>query len=94
MECCVLFEVRTEFVDDMQKNFGLKGLNKFPALLWDQKFCCCVNKYPPPLPVPSRRVGVADSVLVTGPKGCGFDPGQGDGVLRAIKIRSTPSFRM
>jgi hypothetical protein len=32
------------------------------------------------------------SVLVTGPKGRGFEPGQGDGFLRAIKIRSTPSF--
>jgi hypothetical protein len=36
--------------------------------------------------------GVVVSVLVTGPKGRGFDPGQGDGFLRAIKIRSTPSF--
>jgi hypothetical protein len=32
------------------------------------------------------------SVLATGPKGRGFKPGQGDGYLRAIKIRSTPSF--
>jgi hypothetical protein len=32
------------------------------------------------------------SVLVTGPKGRGFKPGRGDGFLRAIKIRSTPSF--
>jgi hypothetical protein len=32
------------------------------------------------------------SVLATGPKGCGFEPSQGDGFLRAIKIRSTPSF--
>jgi hypothetical protein len=31
-------------------------------------------------------------VLATGPKGCGFEAGQGDGFLRAIKIRSTPSF--
>jgi hypothetical protein len=28
----------------------------------------------------------------TGPKGSGFEPGQGDGFLREIKIRSTPSF--
>jgi hypothetical protein len=34
------------------------------------------------------------SVLATGPKGCEFEPGQGDGFLRAIKIRSTPSSRM
>jgi hypothetical protein len=25
------------------------------------------------------------SVLATGPKGCEFEPGQGDGFLRAIK---------
>jgi hypothetical protein len=35
---------------------------------------------------------VVVSVLATGPKGCGFEPGQGDGFLRTIKIRSTPSF--
>jgi hypothetical protein len=34
------------------------------------------------------------SVLATGPKGRRFEPGLGDGFLRAIKIRSTPSFRM
>jgi hypothetical protein len=34
------------------------------------------------------------SVLATGAKSCEFEPGQGDGFLRAIKIRSTPSFRM
>jgi hypothetical protein len=38
-----------------------------------------------------RLVGVVVSVLDTGPKGYGFEPGQGDGFLRAIKIRSTPS---
>jgi hypothetical protein len=32
------------------------------------------------------------SVLATGLKGHGFKPSQGDGILRAIKIRSTPSF--
>jgi hypothetical protein len=32
------------------------------------------------------------SVLATRPKGYGFEPGQGDGFLRAIVIRSTPSF--
>jgi hypothetical protein len=32
------------------------------------------------------------SVLATGPNGYGFEPGQGDGFLKAIKIRSTPSF--
>jgi hypothetical protein len=37
--------------------------------------------------------GVVVSVLATGPKGHGFEPGQGDGFLRVIKIRSTPSFR-
>jgi hypothetical protein len=32
------------------------------------------------------------SVLASGPKGRGFKPGRGDGFLRALKIRSTPSF--
>jgi hypothetical protein len=32
------------------------------------------------------------SVLATGHKGRGFTSSQGDGILRAIKIRSTPSF--
>jgi hypothetical protein len=36
--------------------------------------------------------GVVVSVLATGPKGIRFEPCQGDGFLRAIKIRSTPSF--
>jgi hypothetical protein len=33
-------------------------------------------------------------MFATGLKGCGFKLGQGDGFLRAIKIRSTPSSRM
>jgi hypothetical protein len=41
-----------------------------------------------------RLGGVVVNMLATGPKGCGFEPGQGDGFLRAIKIRSTPSSRM
>jgi hypothetical protein len=40
------------------------------------------------------RLGDVVSVLATGPKGCGFEPGQGDGLLRVIKIRSTPFSRM
>jgi hypothetical protein len=40
----------------------------------------------------SRLGGAVVSVLATGPKACGFEPGQGDRFLRAIKIRSTPSF--
>jgi hypothetical protein len=36
--------------------------------------------------------GVVVTVINTGPKGCGFEPGQGDGFLRAINICSTPSF--
>jgi hypothetical protein len=39
-----------------------------------------------------RLGGVLVSVLATGPKGREFRPGQGYGFLRAIKIRSTPSF--
>jgi hypothetical protein len=42
----------------------------------------------------SRVGGVVVSVLATGPKAYEFEPGQGDGFLRAIKIRSTPSSRM
>jgi hypothetical protein len=42
----------------------------------------------------SHLGGIVVSVLATGPKGCGFEPGQGDGFLRTIKIRSTPSSRM
>jgi hypothetical protein len=30
----------------------------------------------------SRLGGVVVSVLATGPKDCGFEPGQGDGFLR------------
>jgi hypothetical protein len=40
----------------------------------------------------SHLGGVVVSVLATGPKGHGFEPGQGGGFLRVIKIRSTPSF--
>jgi hypothetical protein len=32
------------------------------------------------------------SVLTTGPKGRGFEPDKGDGLLRATKILSTLSF--
>jgi hypothetical protein len=39
-----------------------------------------------------RLHGVVVSVLVPEPKGCGFEPGQGDGFLRVIKICSTPFF--
>jgi hypothetical protein len=40
-----------------------------------------------------RRLGRVDvSVLATGPKGRGFEPNEGDGFLRARKIRSTPTF--
>jgi hypothetical protein len=42
----------------------------------------------------SRLSGVVVSMLATEPKGSGFEPGQGDGFLRAIKIRNTPSSRM
>jgi hypothetical protein len=42
----------------------------------------------------TRLGGVVVRVLATGPKECKFEPGKGDGLLRAIKIRSTPSSRM
>jgi hypothetical protein len=41
----------------------------------------------------SRLGGVVVIVLAAGRKGRGFKPGRGDRFLRAIKIRSTPSFR-
>jgi hypothetical protein len=40
----------------------------------------------------SHLGGVLVSVLATGHKGHGFESGQGDGVLRSIKVCSTPSF--
>jgi hypothetical protein len=40
----------------------------------------------------SRLGGVVVSVLSTGPKYRRLEFGQGDGFLRTIKIRSTPSF--
>jgi hypothetical protein len=36
--------------------------------------------------------GVLVSVVATCPKDRGFNPGQSDGILRVIKIGSTPSF--
>jgi hypothetical protein len=53
-----------------------------------------VNEYDSCLGYISRLGGVVISVLATGPKGCGFEPGQGDGFLRAIKICSTPFSRI
>jgi hypothetical protein len=41
-----------------------------------------------------RLGGIVVSVLAIEPKGRGFEPGDGDGFLRAIKIRSTLSSRM
>jgi hypothetical protein len=41
------------------------------------------------MPVGGRLGGVVVSVLATGPNGRGFNPGRGDGFLKAIKIRST-----
>jgi hypothetical protein len=40
----------------------------------------------------SSLCGIMISVLATGPKGRGLEPGRGDVLLRAIKIRSTPSY--
>jgi hypothetical protein len=40
----------------------------------------------------SRLCGVVISMHATGPNDRGFKPGRGTGFLRAIKIRSTPSF--
>jgi hypothetical protein len=49
---------------------------------------------PAPMWAVCRLGGVVVSELATGPKGSGVEPGQGDGFLRAIKIRSTPYPRM
>jgi hypothetical protein len=43
------------------------------------------------LPHIGRFGGVVISVLATGPKGRSFEPGQGDGFLKAIKFRSAVS---
>jgi hypothetical protein len=43
-------------------------------------------------PIGCHLGGVVVSVLATGPKGRGCKPGRGDGLLRVIKTRSTPSF--
>jgi hypothetical protein len=43
-----------------------------------------------PKPWNGRLGGVVVRVLSNGPKVCGFEPDQGDGFLRAKKIRSTP----
>jgi hypothetical protein len=42
----------------------------------------------------SRLGSEVVSMLITEPQGRGFEPGQGDEILRAIKIRSTPSSQM
>jgi hypothetical protein len=41
-----------------------------------------------------RVASVVKCLVCLPPKSCGFEPGQGDGCLRAIKISSTPSSRM
>jgi hypothetical protein len=60
---------------------GVSGQRHTPAVL-----------YPPGkdpwYPLYSRLGGV----LATKPKSRGFEPGQGNGFLRVIKIHSTPSF--
>jgi hypothetical protein len=43
------------------------------------------------MPISCRLGGVLVSVLATGPKSRRFELGRGDGFLKAIKIRSTPS---
>jgi hypothetical protein len=62
-----------------------KSVNKQLSVQYIYDFCIYHD-------IPRRLGGVVVSVLATGPKGCGFEIGQGDGFLRAIKIRSTPSF--
>jgi hypothetical protein len=52
---------------------------------------CCVVVCSCVCGILSPLGGVVFSVLATRPKEGGFKPGQGDGFLRAIKIRSTTS---
>jgi hypothetical protein len=53
---------------------------------------CVHDCFSRPIQWPRRLGGVVVSVLATVHKGHGFEPCQGDGFLRAIKIRITPSF--
>jgi hypothetical protein len=67
----------------------------FIYTLW-QRFLTCGPRTPETSMtlsqgVRGRRGGVVVSVLATGPKGPGFEPGQGN-FLRAIQIRNTTSF--
>jgi hypothetical protein len=60
--------------------------------MFNRDTLCMLGSQKPPNQ--SHLGGVVVSVLVTGPKGCGFKPGQGGGFLRAMKFHSTPSFRL
>jgi hypothetical protein len=62
-----------------------KSVNKQLSVQYIFYFCIYYD-------IPRRLGGVVVSVLTTGPKGFGFEHGQGDGFLMTIKIRSTPSF--
>jgi hypothetical protein len=72
----------------MKLNYSIVGLQKrLNAILVS---CYILTTYS--MSDVSRLSGKMVSLLVIIPKGRGFKPGRGDGFLRAIKIRSTPSF--
>jgi hypothetical protein len=62
--------------------------------LWSTDHVEKLKVPPSALPFMGRLGGVVVSVPATRPKVRGFEPGQRDGFLRAIKIRSRPSSRM
>jgi hypothetical protein len=67
-------------------------VTKLNTLSFYNKYHCVQLQYST---VPySRLDGVVVNMLTTGPKVWGFEPGQGDGFLRAIKICRTPCSRM
>jgi hypothetical protein len=77
-----IFEIKFSYVTNDTVGTSIKNHIYQYTILCDMVIC------------DSRLGGVVVSVLATVPKGCGFKPGQGDGFLRAIKIRITPSSQM
>jgi hypothetical protein len=84
-------------ISDVKPNYKeiSRSCNCFHLTQYLHKKECCTARRPTPCTYgPNSRLGGETvSMLATGPKIRGFKPGRGDGFLRAIKIRSTPSFR-
>jgi hypothetical protein len=68
---------------------AVKVQNSCTATLFESK---CEFKTYFVITICSHLGGVVVNVLATRPKGHVFKPCQGNGILRAIKVRSTPSF--